>query len=141
MVRVKALSLAYENGGCPILWKFAQQMLCLTEGASIGNIINHKTFDAWEREKLLQAMKKPPPIKEPDMVTRLFYEERFGVPVSEQLQVEKEIELIGLSPFALPSLCVPRLYEQMYDAYVTYFSCDYLSCFFPEFYQPMDPVS
>jgi hypothetical protein len=115
----KALSVGYENGKCPILWKLAQVFLRKLEGTKLGDTDKWRHLDQYERLRLKEALDNGPDINEPTMNTRLFYEETFGVPVIQQLQIERELEECGPgTPMCLPSFIFPTVYTVMYNTYV-----------------------
>jgi hypothetical protein len=121
LIRAKALSIGYENGRCPILWKLAQHYMHLTQNVKLGKLGEKKgLFDQYQRHRLQEAIEFGPDIGEPTLETRLFYERTFGMTVQHQIKVEEEIEACGTGPMALPSMIFPPQYVWMYHAYVAY---------------------
>lgn len=135
LIRSKAMSIGYENPQCPILWKFATKMLFETQGANLGSLDKLTNgMDTFSRQRLITAILAKIEIKEPNMETRLFYEETYGVSVAEQLLIEKDIDrIVGLGPLTLPNLDVPHSYSEFYDSFVssvTFPYCSYISTVF-----------
>jgi len=134
LIRSKALSLGYENPRCPILWKFAQKFLELTEGAKLGRIANGDHLSQYDRVRFRWAQKYGPSVKEPSMGGRLYYERIFGIPVPEQIAIEVEIDrVVGLDVLVLPTLVFPASYCEAYEAYVSAFKFPYMSYFASKF--------
>jgi hypothetical protein len=132
LIRSKAMSLAYENPQCPILWKLAKKFLGLTQGAANINIFKHVDF--YHRQRYREALLAKIGVQEPSVQTRLFYEEMYGVSIAEQLAVESDIDKIrGLDPMILPNLSVPENYAVFYDTYVSQTTFPYCSFFASSF--------
>lgn len=103
MLRVKALSLAYEHPGCPILSAFAGSVLRLTAGSGLRGVWKHLTY--WEREKLSAALRVPIVLEPPGPRTRLLVEEQFDISVATQLRVEEYFDKVeDLKPFDVDAL-------------------------------------
>lgn len=135
LIRSKALSLAYENPSCPVLWKFAQKFLALTEGCSLGKIASGHHLNQYDRQRLKWALEFGPSIKEPDVAGRMYYERIFGMSVADQLLIERDIDRIsGLSVMTLPNLLVPDSYAEFYYTYVSSCAFPYMSYFASKFY-------
>lgn len=135
LIRSKAMSMGYENPQCPILWKFASKMLFETQGAKLGSLDKlTASMDVYSRGRLVEALNAKIEISEPNMETRLFYEETYGICVAQQLLIEKDIDrIVGLGPLTLPNLDVPYSYCEFYDRYVssvTFPYCSYIATTF-----------
>jgi hypothetical protein len=118
LLRAKALSLGYENGRCPILWKLAEKFLHLTDGAKLGKLAESRVFSQYERERMAEAFQEGPDVGEPDIALRMFYEKMYGISVKHQLKIEKEIDNYRTGPMNLPSMIFPAVYSWFYMAYV-----------------------
>jgi hypothetical protein len=144
LIRSKALSLAYENPRCPVLWKLAQKFLAITSGAKLGSVSKWKHLDEYEKQRLAWAMAGPINLGPPDLKTRMFYSERFGMGIDEQLRLEREIDAIqGLAPMCLPSYNPPFSYCQFYHDFVSSYSfpyCSYIASSLSAFPQDCDDI-
>jgi hypothetical protein len=118
LLRAKALSLGYENGRCPILWKLAEKFLHLTDGAKLGKLAESRVFSQYERERMAEAFQQGPDVGEPDVALRVFYEKMYGISVKHQLKIEQEIDNYRTGPMSLPSMIFPAVYSWFYMAYV-----------------------
>jgi hypothetical protein len=95
LLRCKALSLAYQYPGCPIISSLAQYGLRVTRSYDIrGFIRENRSFGHWEREKLLDALRdeKNILIVPPRFGTRMLVEEKFGISVESQIRLEKYLD-------------------------------------------------
>jgi len=98
LLRCKALSLAHQYPGCPIIQSLAQYGLRVT--SDVGNystwkIINGKSINEYQRGILMDAMINPIKPARIGMGSRLLVERMFGVPVEDQIRYEHYLE--GLS--------------------------------------------
>ncbi len=94
LLRCKALSLAHQYPGCPILQTLAHKTLELTRNISIQRVlVRGGNMNMWEREQLLAAVKDEKNIKskEVPMGTRLLVERLFNISVEAQLKIEEKI--------------------------------------------------
>lgn len=122
LLRCKALSLAHQYPGCPIISSLAQYGLRATRGRDIRSFVERtRHLPQWEREKLLSAMSGDlTPLPVPP-ATRLLVESLYGISVETQLQMEKELdEKDDLSPVCSTSIIhvVPKEWIQYHEAYV-----------------------
>ncbi len=108
LLRAKALSMAYQYAGCPILYKLADYALRITEGYHYYLNPNSNAMDGWHRQKLLDLMKKNNnkiPRREPGMATRMLMEKKFGVTVGDQIEIERYLDnKTDLSPLDHPAI-------------------------------------
>lgn len=122
LLRCKALSLAYQYPGCPILQSLAQYGLRVTRSHDIRKVLAGRSFNQWERDQLVSMLKdeRGVPFKPVGMRTRLLVEERYGIPVSVQLSIEQSLdamtELQVLDFPILSSIC-PRDWSHYWDTY------------------------
>ncbi len=117
LLRSKALSVAYQYPGCPILGHAARAYLRLTSGACTKWVEDQ--MDWWQREKL--AMQKGEvPWKEPPKNTRLLVEKLYGISLQDQFQIESYLDgLMTLGPLYLPFSGVwPKDWSDYWDTYV-----------------------
>lgn len=87
LLKSKALSLAYQYPGCPVLSSLAQYGLRMTEGLryNLGDMCEY------ERKIFKQLIKKHEdkvPHKEVGRKTRLLVEQKFGLLVEDQIAIE-----------------------------------------------------
>lgn len=98
LLRCKALSLAHQYPGCPVIQSLAQYGLRVT--ADVGNfavwkVINSKGVNEYQRGVLIDAMSNPVKPTRIGMGSRLLVERMFSIPVEDQLRFE--VYLSGLS--------------------------------------------
>jgi len=105
LLRCKALSLAYQYPGCPIVQELARYGLRVT--ADVGNyamwkVINSKGINEYQRGVLKAAMFEPVPPCPVGTRSRILVEKKFGVSVETQLAFEKYLKgLDKLQPLAV----------------------------------------
>lgn len=101
IMRAKALSYAVQYKGCPIVGSLAHCAMRHTRFADLRVALRSRALSMWEREQILHALEcRKWDFKEPPMNTRLLMERVFGVPVSVQLYIEKELDAYdGAGPF------------------------------------------
>lgn len=122
LLRCKALSLAYQYPGCPIIASLARYALRMTRSYSIdGVLLKDRTMSMWERTQLLEAVRHPiVEIKTP-INTRLLVESRYGITIAQQLLIEKELdEKQDLHP--IQAVCIrdwiPKQWKHYYGHFV-----------------------
>ncbi len=125
LLRCKALSVAHQYPGCPILGAFAKYILFHTRGCDTRHMIRDWR-NTYEREQLMDALRDEKKIRyiEPPSNTRFLVEHKFGVSVEHQLQLERYFlsrcnKNCGLEPipFSLVSDLVPKVWIDYYDSY------------------------
>ncbi len=100
LLRCKALSMAYQYPGCPIISELAFTTLRLTRSHDIRHMSKSRAFNEWQRgiidEALLYGVSKvEPPPRTRELVARLY-----RIPVSVQIYIEDRIRsLTHLSSF------------------------------------------
>jgi len=116
LLRCKALSLAHQYPGCPVICALARYLLKCTR--HVRNFIpsylekqGSRMFNLWEREQILQAVSDMPSDerkiiwREPGIQTRMLAEELYGVSMITQLAVEQYLDsLTTIQPLKLPML-------------------------------------
>lgn len=123
LLRCKALSLAHQYPGCPIIASLANYGLRVTRSIDIRRTVENRTFSWWEREQLYAALKDEKKIRlvDPPLNTRLLVAEQYGIPVECQLTVERYLDsLVSPTVLILPTLdsIVPESWIQYYYQYV-----------------------
>jgi len=117
LLRCKALSLAYQYPGCPIISELAQYGLRATRGHDI-RWLAANTKNMWYRETLLRALKDERSLKvqTPGPRSRALVEEMYGIKIEWQLKIEEHLR--GLSTLG-PIRC-PYVDLIMPDCWVSY---------------------
>jgi hypothetical protein len=91
LLRAKSLSLAYQYPGCPILSSLAQYGLRMSKDAHI----YMKNMNTWQRDRFSQLYEKHKdnvPFRETGFKTRLLVEKRYGISISDQLNIESYLD-------------------------------------------------
>jgi len=127
LLRCKALSLAHQYPGCPILSALAEYGLRITAHiprCKMLRVINaRKAMSGWERDELLAALKDEKKIRrvQPPLRTRLLVERVYGITVEEQINTERALDAM-LTPGPIPVQHIehhfPDCWSQMYEQYV-----------------------
>ncbi len=117
LLRCKAISLAYQYGGCPILTSLAKYGLRVTQGyrAKLGNV------SEWERDQFLEAkMHAKGAIRDVPMNTRFLVERLYGVSVEHQLIIERYLDSLDVvCPLNHPilDLYMPPVWKHYFSHY------------------------
>lgn len=89
LLRCKALSLAHQYPGCPIIGHLARYGLRMTRSHDVRHMISEShAFGFWERETLIQCVGKPIPWREPPIKTRVLVAEMYGISIGSQIEIE-----------------------------------------------------
>jgi len=118
LLRSKALSLAYQYPGCPVLSSLAQYGLRMTKGKNE----NYGSMCEYEKSELKRVQKhhKTIPYREVGQQTRLLVERKFGLMVEDQLEIEAYLDAKqDLSPITVPVI-VSNCHEDAKDYYTKY---------------------
>lgn len=126
LLRCKALSLAHQYPGCPMLQELAQYALRVTSDVPIDAVvyeITRKGFDWNEKRLVFSAIKEGSvPFREPPMNTRLLMETLYGYTVEQQLHIEAYLRsLTTIQPLDDHVLVakLPLLWGDYFSAYAT----------------------
>jgi hypothetical protein len=98
LLRSKALSLAYQYPGCPILSKLASKVCQLTAGYDVKGFLMKQgsaAFCMYEMEMVQKATEyfdKNGLGGEPKINTRMLVEELYGIAISDQIAIENYID-------------------------------------------------
>jgi len=133
LLRAKALSMAHQYPGCPIVGKLAQYCLRVTRGRTnrdmIHSIERNRSYNMWERDSIKEAINFRTTDEDlyvdPTIGTRLLCEKLYGITVQTQLLVEKYLD----SLVTMQHLDFPLLLDLMPLSWKTYFE---------EFVVPLD---
>jgi hypothetical protein len=106
LLRCKALSLAHQYPGCPIISELAQYGLRVTSGIEVEHFVrNSPNLGWWDREILLAVLHKNIPHREPPDNTRELVARLYDIPVDVQKSIETELSRMDtLHPIRLDSL-------------------------------------
>jgi hypothetical protein len=98
LLRCRALSLAHQYPGCPIISALAQYGLRITREIPrmrMYKVVNsRKAMSGWERDQLISALRDESGIvvKKPPLRTRLLVERLYGISVESQLSIERYLD-------------------------------------------------
>jgi hypothetical protein len=92
LLRSKAMCFMSQYPGCPIIQSLAQYGLRVTAGYNINKLIASRNIDEFTRQRLITATLSPmKPVKIGD-ATRVLVEQRYGISIEKQLQIEKYLD-------------------------------------------------
>lgn len=95
LLRCKALSLAHQYPGCPVISSLAYYGLRVTRGYDIRSFVQrNRTMSNWERDQILDALRDEKKIKRriPPINTRLLVQKEFNITIEQQLRIEEELD-------------------------------------------------
>lgn len=121
LLRLKALSLAYESECCPILSAVARRLLELTAPAVRHDRYLYKYCSRWEKEWMEQNTRSLtwPAIGEN---TRSLFAKLYGVSIADQLAIEEACAEMPLGPapqVLVDRLHIPPRFGEFWDSYVS----------------------
>jgi len=126
LLRCKALSLAHQYPGCPIISALAHYVLRETRDVRrirMVKVLNsRKGMSMWERDQLLDALADESRITrlEPPINTRFLVEKKYGITVEEQRAVERYFDkCTELRPLKLDYM-VDKCPQSWRDYWTTY---------------------
>lgn len=119
LLKSKALSLAYEYPGCPILDKYARKLLILLKDIAVV----HDTSDRWKlkiAQEAEDAMSKDEfPTRSTGWRTRELMERHFKIPAEIQLIIENKIDQMTFDTWDVSDI-LPLIPEQWFANYNKY---------------------
>nr|QDH88417.1 MAG: RNA-dependent RNA polymerase [Riboviria sp.] len=122
LLRCKALSMAHQYPGCPLLSAFAEYVLRMTRGINVVDFVKTLRVSAWERDQILEAVKDEKKLrgkrKAVHKNTRHLVEKKFGIKIEHQTAIEAYFD-------SLTDLC--ELDHELLDMYVPTTWKDYFS--------------
>lgn len=123
LLRCKALSIAHQYPGCPILQEFAHYLLRVTRGYDLRPVLNSRLLDGWSRDQLFDALRdergiarQPVGSNSRDLVAR-----RYGISIDDQIAIEEYFAQCNvLGPIKLEAVCkhMPDVWKHYYETYV-----------------------
>lgn len=124
LLRCKALSLAHQYPGCPVIQSLAQYGLRATSDVKMCKVLRaagaRGGLDEWKRLRAIEAIRSgvPKPAVVP-MRTRCLMEDVFGLSVTQQLRIEKYLDgLTQLQPLSIDLDLFPVEWTRNWDTYV-----------------------
>jgi len=121
LLRAKALSLAYQYPGCPIIQSLSQYGLRMTKGIQVKRVLHGYGLNMWEREQLQEAVLYGHVFQPVGMNTRMLVEDLYGISVENQLAVESYIDsLDSLQPLDLSR--ISHLFHENWSDYFMKYS-------------------
>ena len=118
LLRCKALSLAHQYPGCPVLDAYSKYLLRVTRSHDVRHMINNWR-NTYEKEQMLGYLGADIPLVEVPYRTRLLVERLYGISVEHQLRLERwfdeQDDLCTLKDAALVSLCPDSWVEYSRD--------------------------
>lgn len=117
LLRSKALSIAHQYPGCPILGHLARGLLRLTKSY---NVRYSREGSGWWTAEKRSMQQGEVPWREPPMRTRVLVERLYGFSVETQLRLEAKFDSMKLEPLVLDiAHLVPDCWYQYWDWYST----------------------
>jgi hypothetical protein len=128
LLRCKALSMAHQYPGCPMLSAFAEYVLRMTRGVCVIDFAQKLKVSAWERDQILDAIKDERKLrakrKPCHMGTRFLVEKRFKIKVEHQIAIEQyfdSLDHLEELDFELLDMYVPMTWKDYFARYSTTF--------------------
>lgn len=119
LLRCKALSLAHQYPGCPIIQSYAVYLLRETASHDVRHLIRNWK-NTYEREQLLSALASDLPLLDVPYRTRQLVERLYNIPIEAQHRIEDYFDSrVGLGPIDQPDLLesMPEVWKKNFDDY------------------------
>jgi hypothetical protein len=98
LLRCKALSLAHQYPGCPIIVALARCALRVTRSVDVRNLV-YNWRNTYEREQLIAAFESNVVFVEPPKRTRHLVEKLYRIPIEHQFAIEAYLDsVVALGP-------------------------------------------
>lgn len=126
LIKSKALSLIFEYPGCPILYKLGRKLFeILHEYEVLQEPENDSYKMFYYRQAYTAYVEDRLPHKDTGIATRILMSDEFGISISQQLAIEKEIDNITLTHWDCPiaTSIMPGLWIQNYNYYTREILC------------------
>jgi hypothetical protein len=122
LLRCKALSLAHQYPGCPVVGSFAQWILRCTRNVDVRRVILKSKVNSWVRDQWMSAWKDEKNIKyvSPGPNTRQLMSDVFKIDVEQQLRLERyfdSLEAIGPITDELVYSIMPDVWKHYWENY------------------------
>ncbi len=119
ILRSKALSMAHQYNGCPMLGIFGRHIVELTAGIKMRQSIVD-TMNAYDREEYLSIVGAELPAHiEPSESNRQLVYSLYGITASEQVAFEKSVPQIKLWSAIEPNFCCSKSTSDCWDKYTS----------------------
>jgi len=95
LLRCKALSLAHQYPGMPIVQALSQYGLRATRGQSLewaAKTLKNNASTRWQSRGFEEMIRKPIPVREVGLRTRILVERLYGISPSIQVEIEKYLD-------------------------------------------------
>lgn len=130
LLRCKALSLAHQYPGCPIVQELAHYGLRVTRGIRIGKVLDH--MNSYVRDQVLNAIRDEKKIqhKPPGPRSRDLVEQMYGITIEAQLKIEEYLRgKQDLSPLNCEWInsVMPEIWRHYSMEYVRFVDPSYIS--------------
>jgi len=130
LLRCKALSLAHQYPGSPIVSALARYGLRVTRSFNVKHfVMNDRGFSMWNRDRMLLWLKneRKIPVRETGIRTRFLVETMYGIRIEHQVMIERYLDsldsIIQLDD-PIINLYVPQLYRNYFVRYSFIISCN-----------------
>jgi len=126
LLRCKALSLAYQYPGCPIIAALSRFGLRVTRGTTgaMDQYLKTRSLSTWQRERMsvlhTANSKAGPPNVEVGRNSRYLVQDLYGIDVMTQIKIEEYLDSIQiLTPLNSEHITaiMPQAWREYYDAY------------------------
>lgn len=124
LLRCKALSLAHQYPGAPILWAMAEYGLRMTASYNVGKLLDKdRSIGWWDRIRYMDAVAHASKvaIERPGPRSRLLMERVYGVTIEQQLAIEEYfVSKTDIGPICCDAvnMILPESWKVFFDDYV-----------------------
>jgi len=112
LLRAKALSVAHQYNGCPILSVAGRRLVELTHGVRFRKNFVQNFLGSYKAKDFTENL---PAERFPTDATRYIVEDLYGITIEQQIEIEARLRVMELEPF---DLGITSPWESNYDAYV-----------------------
>jgi hypothetical protein len=119
LLRSRALSMAFQYNGCPMLGDFGRRVCELTKHITVRKSILD-TMNLYDKEEYLSIVGKDLPARIPPApASRHIVESLYNVSVEQQIAFEESLHLVQLWSAIEPNFVCPGTLCRNYDLYTT----------------------
>lgn len=121
LLRCKALSLAYQYPGCPIISSIAKYGMRVTRSHDVRHMVS-KWQNTYERDQLLEALQHPIVDTPVGFNTRCLVEKLFHIPISVQLDIESYFDNkndFNCIDCVSVKMVLPKVWSDYFDLYAS----------------------
>lgn len=116
LLRCKALSMAYEYNGCPIVTELAKYAMRVTRGIDVRKAL--KNMDLYQRERIAEAIEAKIQLRQPTIGSRILVEQLYGITIQQQIQIEEKLAAMNEIQELDFGLDIPQVWRETYERYV-----------------------